>query len=128
MAQLTCLRCSYSWNARKDGTPKKCPKCSSYDWNKPGAGSITQTLHCKQCGHQWSTKVSNPKACPKCKSYNWNKDKLPRASSICLSCTCFVDGACDRGKKGPDKRNRCDGYFKKLTLVLGSQEDLDFDF
>jgi hypothetical protein len=30
-----CLRCSHHWLPRVSGLPKKCPRCASYDWNKP---------------------------------------------------------------------------------------------
>ena len=34
--QFKCLRCDYEWNPRKKGkTPKVCPRCKSYEWNKP---------------------------------------------------------------------------------------------
>ena len=30
-----CVKCEYKWEQRKkEGKPKSCPKCKSYDWEK----------------------------------------------------------------------------------------------
>lgn len=37
MRKLTCKECEYSWKARKNALPKKCPnpRCQSFSWNGP---------------------------------------------------------------------------------------------
>jgi len=34
LKQLKCKRCGYSWITRTN-SPRCCPKCKSYDWDKP---------------------------------------------------------------------------------------------
>lgn len=34
LARYTCLRCEHVWVPRKEGYPKKCPKCTSFAWNR----------------------------------------------------------------------------------------------
>lgn len=31
--KIKCLRCGFEWIPRTE-TPKACPRCKSYDWNK----------------------------------------------------------------------------------------------
>lgn len=33
---------------------------------------------CKQCGHQWVSRIENPRACPSCKMYSWNIMKIKK--------------------------------------------------
>jgi len=35
MNKLKCLRCDHEWFKRTDDDPLQCPKCKSYNWNKP---------------------------------------------------------------------------------------------
>ena len=64
-----CLRCGHVWVSRTD-EPKRCPRCSSYLWNKPG-----QSYRCSVCGHTWTARAKwLPTICPKCKSRKWNGD------------------------------------------------------
>lgn len=36
MTALKCLRCNHEWFPQIPNTlPKVCPKCKSYDWQKP---------------------------------------------------------------------------------------------
>ena len=33
--QVECLRCSYKWYPESPERPQVCPKCKSYNWNRP---------------------------------------------------------------------------------------------
>ena len=37
---------------------------------------------CKQCGHQWNSRVDNPNSCPKCKRYDWKTLTMSGANLI----------------------------------------------
>ncbi len=75
---LRCSRCSYEWVPRKDGAPKRCPKCRSIKWNMPYL-----TVRCKRCGHQWNSHNGSPKRCPECGTHQWN---VPPKSYTCKRC------------------------------------------
>ena len=32
---LNCLHCKHEWPSRLERKPKVCPKCKSYNWDKP---------------------------------------------------------------------------------------------
>lgn len=34
MNKCECKRCSWKWYPRGEKTPRECPKCKSYYWNK----------------------------------------------------------------------------------------------
>jgi predicted Zn-ribbon and HTH transcriptional regulator len=35
----------------------------------------TKDSKCKQCGHEWRSRIGKPLSCPRCKRYDWNKPK-----------------------------------------------------
>jgi|GEM_PF-1115919 len=69
---LTCARCGYSWNRRKN-KPRKCPRCQSYKWE-----SETYPFTCSSCGHSWtSSNPEGPVRCPSCRTTKWMESNAP---------------------------------------------------
>ncbi len=52
--EIECLRCSYKWYPEKPERPKVCPRCKSFNWNRPRknkakvSGTITDIKTKKQ--------------------------------------------------------------------------------
>lgn len=58
-----CLRCEHQWVPRVAGVPKKCPRCGSYDWNKPYAY--------KKAGRPEPGRERKPPVTPRRKPKGW---------------------------------------------------------
>ncbi len=93
---LRCARCSYEWMPRKDGPPKRCPKCRSIKWDDPNLRVV-----CLRCSHEWNSHNGTPKRCPSCGTHQWN---VPPRSFNCKRCN-YVWNA--KGSKIPRKCPLC---------------------
>ncbi len=105
---LTCARCSYEWMPRKDGLPKRCPKCRSIKWNDP---SLKVT--CQRCGHSWNSHNGTPKRCPSCGTHQWN---VPPRVFTCKRCNYTWNA---KGSKVPRKCPSC----SSKDWAVGRDED-----
>lgn len=77
-----------------------CPFCSGrFKVVVREEAPVKNTVHCKRCGFDWTTRKDTPLKCPRCGSYSWNKETK--------KCTCLVCGHEWIRRKDGDNPTRC---------------------
>jgi len=79
-----CQQCEKKWIPQTDERPKRCPRCSSWNWDRPKMTRVQRT--CLRCGKTWNSKTERPKKCPYCQSFQWDLVPVREYTYQCKRC------------------------------------------